>query len=233
MRFFRVVICALLTFSVLAYGGVEEWSQAVVEIGLAWLVVFWALRQYQRQSERVQLSPLFMPLASLTLLVFLQVVFHTTASQYYTRVELQLLIANLSLLLLLTEAFYRSSHMRGLVWFLMTLGFLVSIFGILQHLTFNGKLYWFRVIHYGGFPFGPYVNRNHFAGFAEMVIPFALVPLVLGKVRRERLFLVALFALVPIVALLLSASRGGIVSFAVQLSSCSCCFWSGGIAAST
>jgi O-antigen ligase len=45
----------------------------------------------------------------------------------------------------------------------------------------------------------------------------ALVPLVLGKVRRERLFLVVLFALVPIVALLLSASRGGIVSFAVQM----------------
>jgi len=50
-----------------------------------------------------------------------------------------------------------------------------------------------------------------------MVIPVALVPLVLGKVRRERLFLVALFAMVPIVALLLSASRGGIVSFAVQM----------------
>jgi O-antigen ligase len=61
------------------------------------------------------------------------------------------------------------------------------------------------------------VNRNHFAGFAEILIPVALVPLVLGKVRRERLFLVSLFALVPIVALLLSASRGGIVSFAVQL----------------
>jgi predicted branched-subunit amino acid permease len=72
-------------------------------------------------------------------------------------------------------------------------------------------------MRYGGIPFGPYVNRNHFACLAEMVIPVALVPLVLGKVRRERIILVALFALVPIVALLLSASRGGIVSFAVQL----------------
>jgi O-antigen ligase len=217
MRFFRLVICALVTFSVLAYGGVEEWSQAVVEIGLAWLVVLWALRQYQRQSEQVQLSPLFMPLASLSLLVFMQMVFHTTASQYYTRVELQLLIANLSLLLLLTVSFNRSSHMRGLLWFLMSLAFFVSIFGILQHLTFNGKLYWFRVMRYGGLPFGPYVNRNHFAGFAELLIPVALVPLFLGKVRRERLFLVVLFAIVPIVALLLSASRGGIVSLAVEM----------------
>ena len=91
------------------------------------------------------------------------------------------------------------------------------MFGILQQLTFNGKLYWFREMRYGGMPFGPYVNRNHFAGFAELVIPIALVPLVLGKVRRERLFLVSLFALVPIVALLLSASRGGIVSFVVEM----------------
>ena len=217
MRFFRMAICALLAFSVLAYGCVEEWSQAVLEISLAWLLVYWAVRQYQRRSEQVLLSPLFLPLATLALLVFIQMVFHTTASLYHTRLELQLLLAYLTLLLLLTQAFSRSSHMRGLVWFLMCLAFFVSIFGILQHLTFNGKLYWFRVMRYGGLPFGPYVNRNHFAGFAELLIPVALVPLFLGKVRRERLFLVALFAIVPIVALLLSASRGGIISLAVQM----------------
>src|SRR5271157_415608 len=217
MRFFRMTVCALLTFSVLAYGCVEEWSQAVLEICLAWLLVLWAIWQYRRRSEQVVLSPLFLPLAALALLVLAQMAFHTTVSLYHTRVELQLLIAYLTLLLLLTQAFYRSSHLRGLVWFLMSLGFFVSIFGTLQHLTFNGKLYWFRVMRYGGLPFGPYVNRNHFAGFAELLIPIALVPLVLGKVRRERLFLVALFALVPIVALLLSASRGGIISLAVQI----------------
>jgi O-antigen ligase len=99
----------------------------------------------------------------------------------------------------------------------MFFGFAVSVFGILQHLTFNGKLYWFREMHYGGIPFGPYVNRNHFAAFAELVIPFSLVPIVLGKVRRERWFVVGLFALMPVVALFLSASRGGIVSFGAQL----------------
>src|SRR5260370_35319673 len=101
------------------------------------------------------------------------------------------------------------NHWRGLLWFLMSLGFFVSVFGILQYLTFNGKLYWFRVLRYGGEPFGPYVNRNHFAGFAEILIPVALVPLVLGKVRRETLFLVGFFGLVTIVGLLFSVSRGG------------------------
>jgi len=94
---------------------------------------------------------------------------------------------------------------------------LISIFGILQHLTFNGKLYWFREIHYGGIPFGPYVNRNHFAGFVELLLPLALVPLLLGRVRRERWPVVTLFAVVPIGALFLSVSRGGIVSFGVEL----------------
>ena len=72
-------------------------------------------------------------------------------------------------------------------------------------------------MHYGGIPFGPYVNRNHFAGFAELFIPMALVPLMLGKVRRERWFIVGLFAVVSIGSLFLAASRGGIISFVVQV----------------
>src|SRR5260370_26468699 len=72
-------------------------------------------------------------------------------------------------------------------------------------------------MRYGGIPFGPYVNRNHFAGFAELVLPVGLVPLVLGKVRRERWFAVAIFALLSIGALFLSASRGGMLRFAAGI----------------
>jgi len=217
MKILRVGICVLLSFAVLAYGGVEEWSQGVIEMGFAALLVIWALRTYAWDQEGIAISPLLPPLLAFAAVVLVQLVFHRTSSIYDTRMQLQLLIACIILLILLPQAYYRMSHWRGILWFLMSLGFFVSVFGILQHLTFNGKLYWFRVMRYGGYPFGPYVNRNHFAGLAEILIPVALVPLVLGKVRRERLFLVGLFAVVPIVALLLSASRGGIVSFAVEL----------------
>ena len=217
MRFVRVGICCLLAFAVLSFGAVEEWSQAVLEVGASLLLVFWAVRQYYFKADQLSIPVEIAPLAAFALLGVLQFVFHLTASRYDTRIELQLLFTYLVVLFLMSQAYSRTSHWRGYVWFLMTLGFCVSIFGILQYLTFNGKLYWVRTMRYGGIPFGPYVNRNHFAGFAEMIIPVALVPLVLGKVRRERLFLVALFALVPIVALLLSASRGGIISFAVQM----------------
>ena len=217
MRVLRLGICVLLTFGVLAYGGVEEWSQAVLEVGFAILLVIWAVRIYGWKQEQLAISPLLLPLAGFALVVLIQLIFHKTASMYDTRMQFQLLLMYLILLILLPQAYYRMNHWRGFLWFLMSLGFFVSVFGILQHLTFNGKLYWFRVMRYGGVPFGPYVNRNHFAGFAEILIPVALVPLVLGKVRRERLVLVSLFALVPIVALLLAASRAGIISFVVEM----------------
>src|ERR1700687_4183866 len=217
MKFIRMGICALIAFGVLAHGGVGEWAIAVFEIGAGLLFVFWAALAFINKEERLIISPLLPPLVAFSLLVFAQYIFHGTASAYNTRIELALLLADVIILFLAAQAFRTADDWRGFVWFVMIFGFLVSVFGILQHLTFNGKLYWFREMHYGGMPFGPYVTRNHFAGFAELFIPMALVPLMLGKVRRERWFIVGLFAVVSIGGLFLAASRGGIVSFAVEV----------------
>jgi O-antigen ligase len=216
MKFLRIGIFALVVFGIAAHGAVEDWAYAVLETGAGLLFVAWAVQEYFTNREIV-LSPLLPPLLALSLLALGQFVFRGTVSEYHTRVELQLLLAYAILLFLASQAFRTAEEWRSFVWFVMSLGFLVAVFGILQHLTFNGKLYWFREMRYGGVPFGPYVNRNHFAGFAELVIPIALVPLVLGKVRRERLFAVAILTLLPIVAIFLSASRGGILSFTAEL----------------
>ena len=217
MRWLRFGICALIVFAVAAHGGVEDWARAVFETGAGLLLLAWALRIYFTQEEQIVFSPLLPPLASFSLVVGAQWFFHSTASSYNTRMELLLLVSDLVLLFLAVQAFRTLQDWRGFIWFGMVFGFLISIFGILQHLTFNGKLYWFREMHYGGIPFGPYVNRNHFAGFVELLLPLALVPLLLGRVRRERWPVVTLFAVVPIGALFLSVSRGGIVSFGVEL----------------
>src|SRR5271155_5838433 len=217
MKFLRIGICALLVFGVAAHGGVEDWARTVLESGAAILLVGWAARVYFRREEQVVLSPLLLPLGALSLLVIFQWASHKTAYAYDTRTELQLLLADVILLFLTAQAFRTLEEWKKFVWFAMFFGFLVCTFGILQHLTFNGKLYWFREMRFGGIPFGPYVNRNHFAAFAELVFPVALVPLVLGKVRKERWVVVGIFGLLPIGALFLSASRGGAVSFGVQL----------------
>ncbi len=217
MKLLRFGICALVVFAVAAHGGVEDWARAVFETAAGLLLFSWALWIYFTQEEQIVFSPLLPPLAAFSLVVCGQWFFHASVSANSTRLELLLLVSDLVLLILAVQAFRTLQDWRGFVWFGMVFGFVVCIFGILQHLTFNGKLYWFREMRYGGIPFGPYVNRNHFAGFVELILPLALVPLLLGRVRRERWPVVTLFAVVPIGALFLSVSRGGIVSFGVEL----------------
>jgi O-antigen ligase len=217
MKFLRVGVCALVAFGVAAHGGVEDWARAVLEIGAGLLFLAWSLWLYFNREQQPVFSPLLPPLAALSIIVLGQLIFRWTASPYSTRMEWLLLVADLIVLFLAVQAFRTLEDWRGFVWFGMFFGFLVSLFAILQHLTSNGKLYWFREIRSGGLPFGPYVNRNHFAGFAELLLPLALIPLVLGRVRRERWPIVGLFAVLPIGALFLSASRGGIVSFGAEL----------------
>jgi len=217
MKFFKIGICALLVFGVAAHGGVETWARAVLETGAGLLFVAWAVRSYFFKEEQIVISPLLLPLVVLSLVVIAQWVFHLTASAYETRAELQLLLADTVILFLTAQAFRTLEDWKGFAWFAMFFGFSIATFGVLQHLTFNGKIYWVREMRFGGIPFGPYVNRNHFAAFAELLIPISLVSLLLGKVRRERLFVVGLFAVLQIGALFLSASRGGIVSFGAEL----------------
>jgi O-antigen ligase len=216
MRVLRYALFALIAFNVLAFGGVEEWARAVFEIGASLLFLAWCVRAFVQRQETVFLPSLLLPFLGFVAVVTGQWLFRLTASPFQTRVELQLLVADFLVLFLASQLFQTVEDWRSLCWFVMLFGFLVAGFGILQHLTFDGKLYWFREMHYGGIPFGPYVNRNHFAGFAELIIPIGLVPLVMGKVRRERRFIVGILVLVPLVAVFLSASRGGIISIGVE-----------------
>jgi O-antigen ligase len=217
MKVLRFGICALVVFGVLSHGGVEDWARAVLEAGAGLLFLSWAVQAFFADERQIVVSPLLPPLFVFALVAAGQLAFSGTASPYRTRQELLLLIAYLLVLFVASQVFRTPEEWRGFVWFVMFFGFLVAIFGILQHLTFNGKLYWFREMRYGGIPFGPYVNRNHFAGLMELIIPMALVPLILGKVRRERWFAVGILGLFPIGALFLSASRGGVVSFGAEL----------------
>ena len=44
-------------------------------------------------------------------------------------------------------------------------GVAVGFFGIVQNLSWNGKIYWVVELTQGGMPFGPFVNKNNAGGF--------------------------------------------------------------------
>jgi O-antigen ligase len=217
MSSIRTGICALVAFAVLAHGAVEPWSEAVLEIGAAVLLLVWSWKALTVSELKLVWNPLLWPLLGFWLVAAFQLAFGITAIPFLTSIELLKYSALLTLFFLCVQSYRTRAHWRNFVWFLLSLGFAVSLFAILQHFTFNGKLYWLRELQYGGIPFGPYVNRNHFAGLMELLIPPGLAIQILGGERRDQLPLVTLFTLLPIGALFLSASRGGIISFVAEV----------------
>ncbi|HEV2388245.1 MAG TPA: O-antigen ligase family protein [Candidatus Acidoferrales bacterium] len=217
MKPVRIGIAVLVAFAVLAHGAVEPWSQAILETGAGILLVMWAVGTAMQREIELRWNTLLMPVAGLVVLAVLQLVTGMSAYRYATRAEVLRLAADLILLFVAVQAFRTPKEWKALAWVLIGLAFAVSVFGIVQYFTFNGRLYWVRELRHGGTPFGPFVNRDDFAGFLELILPLGLALLVLDGERRERRLLVALFVVFPAAALVLCASRAGIVSFVFQL----------------
>lgn len=66
------------------------------------------------------------------------------------------------------------SGAQRLVGLLILTGVLLAFIGIIQKPLYAGKIYGFWIPQQGGSPFGPFVNKNHFAGWMLMVLPLAL-----------------------------------------------------------
>jgi O-antigen ligase len=119
-------------------------------------------------------------------------------------------------------AFHQIERKRGATRFAYVLTALVGLLagiGILQSLTADGKLYWWR----GGGPhqsFGPFVNANNFAGWMEMALPLAagVTWALLSRSRRRAggtsavALLFGFATILGLAAFVLSMSRGGFLS---------------------
>ncbi|HEY4839556.1 MAG TPA: O-antigen ligase family protein [Candidatus Acidoferrales bacterium] len=217
MKIIRIGVCVLVTFAVLAFGAVETWSESVLQIGAALLFLWWGSLMASGHGKEIRWSPVTWPLLGLELLALLQFAIPLSLYPYLTKLEVLRMTSYLILLFLSGQAFRTPRQWRDFAWFVVLLGFTVAVFAVLQDLTFKGKLYWFREMRYGGMPYGPYVNRNHFAGLMELLIPTGLAMLAVPGVRRQQMPLMALLAAMPVGALLLSASRGGIIGFGCEV----------------
>jgi O-antigen ligase len=70
---------------------------------------------------------------------------------------------------------YRTGGVRTSVRAIAIAGFVVSLVALAQSATARGLMYWrWRPTYEGPEPFGPFVNRNHFATWAALAIPVCL-----------------------------------------------------------
>ena len=147
------------------------------------------------------------------------------------------LFASLSLLLVGLSALFSAAGSRRFVEALTIFGVVLALVGIVQKPLFTGAIYGFWQLELGRQPFGPFVNRNHFAGWMVMALPLTLALLVAGIARSmskikpglrhkvlwlsspeaNRLMLIGVAAGVMALALMLTMSRSGIAAFVVSI----------------
>ena len=217
MSALRAGLSALIAFAVLAFGAADVWAASALEIGSAILLAYWAFIEYRNPQAKVQWPSLTCPLAAFLAIGLLQLVFHGTANAFLTRSELLRAASAFLTFFLVAQAFRTRTDLSQLAWFIILLSFSVSLFAIVQQFSSNGKIYWFQSLEIPGAFFGPYVNRNHFAGFVELTMPMGLALIAFRGVRRDLIPLVTLLVIVPVGAIVLSGSRAGIISAIFQL----------------
>lgn len=71
------------------------------------------------------------------------------------------------------------------IWTMIATGSLIAVFGVVQRMTWNGRLYWMGPESPGTSAFGPFVNPAHFAGLIVVVVPMALA-LAVTRVKSGR-----------------------------------------------
>ncbi len=124
---------------------------------------------------------------------------------------------------------------KRIVLILALFGGALALYSILQSIFTVDRVLWFRGVPENANPFGPYVNRNHYAGLMEMLFPVTLALTFLYRpapqfgTRREKIIgffedddflvfiLLCLGSVLMALSVFMSLSRGGIFGLCVSL----------------
>ncbi len=210
-------LCALMMFGPLAFGAVEHWSQLVLRLGGATVALAWCVYQVFSGSRRIRYSPrIHIPIALFGLIVCAQVLLGHTAYYEQTIQASANWAVYAAVLLCSSKLFSGSKDSQRLHVVLSIFGFLYALYAIGLHFASPNLLFWSRTPETGGTVFGAYVNRNHYAGLMELLVPLPLVAALRTDVEYPKRLLFAFSALLMSTSVFVSGSRGGMLALAVQ-----------------
>lgn len=207
----------ILATAVLLFGSTEPWSGFVLQVGAVILFLVWVGSRIAAGSVSFQPSPLYLPVGAFAVLIGLQLVSGISVYRYATMQEAQQYCAYGMILFVAIQTFRRRENIQRFVTGMSIFGFLLAAFGIIQGLTWNGKLYWLRQPRFSSWSYGPYVNHSHWAGLMELLTPLPLALMMSQRTPLPKKLLLGFAVLIMGSTIFLSGSRGGMAAFAVQV----------------
>ncbi|MBI5076267.1 MAG: O-antigen ligase family protein [Nitrospirae bacterium] len=235
------ILAAIIVLAALLFGAVEVWSSAAVMFLVFATGLFWSINSANLKGDLPEnTGKLFLTALIFCGYIGLQLIplpaavisfiapatartrdFYSISGMqfmplsfdpYLTMHELLKAAAFFMVFFISSIIFRNRERLTKMIIMLTVFGFCLAVFAIVQKATWNDKLYWFRELTAGGTPFGPFVNRNHFAGFIGMLVPLGL-GYTLTRESREKLVFFGFLTVIMSLSLFFSLSRGGIVSF--------------------
>ncbi len=226
-----VLLCVCLVFTTLAYGTVHQSTIALFYLMAAAMIALWALDSLMTGILRFNKSLLQLPLIGTVIYALIQIIpfgsFAETGglSGIGRTISLEPFWTQLFALHFLALFFIfatsltfldSANRIRKMTTLITVFGFAFAFFAILQWVLSPTKIYGIYEVQFAQ-PFGSFVNRHNFAAYMEMAIALPLGLIFSGTVQRDkRLIYLTAIGLMGI-ALILSGSRGGLVSLLAQI----------------
>jgi len=220
------LLCTIIVLTTLAYGTVHQPTIAAFYIVAVIIILLWAADAFFSGVLRFNKSLLQIPFIATILYGIFQIIpFGTLAETagvegisrtisldpFWTKIAALHFFALLIFFAALLTYTDSAKRLRKIVSVITIFGFVFAFFAILQAVLSPNKIYGIYEVPYAN-PFGSFVNRHNFAAYMEMTLCLPLGLMFVGAVGKDRrLLYVTAIALMGI-ALLLSGSRGGLVS---------------------
>ena len=223
------LLSAMLIFSVAAFGAVDAWALGVNSIFAGAIAVLWLFDSWKKKEFRFNSSALQIPLLGLILIGFIQLlplrslanagellsipaVSSLSLDAYSTRFFLIQLIVYFVFFASVLTFINTQKRLQKIVLTIIIFGAVMAFIGILQRLASPDAIYGVRPTPQA-VPFASFVNQHHFAAFMNMTIGLTF-GLLFGKaMKKDKKPLLIIAAFLMLIAIVLTSSRGGILSF--------------------
>lgn len=210
------LVLSILVFGPLAFGAVRVQEFLIIQALTMGVILLWILRLWVSPRPLLFCPPICW--AVIAFVIYAIARHHFAPIEYIARLELIKVLVYTFLFFAILNNLNRQESTHVIAFTLITLASVLSIFAIFQFAAHYGKVW--NMIKPGRYVLrgsGTFINPNHFAGFAEMILPLALACTLMSRFSHVIKIVIGYASLVLLVGIGVTLSRGGWIATTLTL----------------
>jgi O-antigen ligase len=206
------LVLAILVIGPLAFGATGPLSFLVLQGLTLGAMFFWGVRFWANPRLKLLWPPICW--AVLAFVVYAIVRYLQADIEYVARQELIRILVYAFLFFIVLNNLHRQESMQIIVLTVIFLGMLISFYAAFQFVTKSDKVLT-SINTYKGRAGGTFIYPNNLAGFLEILLPVTMAYVLVGRLSHVTKILLSYAAVVMLVGVGVTLSRGGWVVTAV------------------